>query len=330
MKDKLTDYFNGRLSYEEEQRVQQWLAKNAESELVSKELERLFDSCQNSFTDSHRQVSIYNAISRKLSLGKSSGIGRRIAGYAAATFVSAALCLFFFLAGNHHGQIDASSVEWLEEKVPNASTRQIQLSDGTILSLAPGTRITYPDRFIGPDRRIFVDGEIFAEVAKDADHPFIISSEGTQVKVLGTTFNFRSFSGSSDIALALMEGSVQMQFNTDETIRQVMVTPGQRVSFDRTTNELRTEKFDIAASDMLFADMSSFYYNNMRLQDIAADLSRHFDRKIVITNESLAQSSFFAIFTKHESLDQILGTMALNHSMKVRCSDGVYYISPSR
>lgn len=330
MKDKLTDYFNGGLSYEEDQDVQQWLAQNAESDIVSQELEKLFDSCQNTASEPSRQASIFNSISRKLSLSGSRTSGRRIAVYAFSAAVSLCLCMLIFVAGNHMGRLDASSVEWMEERVPNACTRQIQLSDGTILNLAPGTRITYPDRFIGAERRIFVDGEVFAAVAKDPEHPFIISSEGSQVKVLGTTFNFKSFSESSDIELSLLEGSVQMHFNTAGSSRQVMVKPGQCVRYDRKTSELRTSHFDVDTYHPLFVDTSSFYYNNVRLQDIAADLSRRFDRKIVITDEKLAQSNFFAIFTNNESIDQILGTIAMNHSMKVSNNDGVYYISSTR
>lgn len=330
MKDKLNDYFNGNLSYEEELRVQQWLAQNAESELVSEELEKLFDSCQNSVSEPLSQKSIYDSISRKLSLRGTRVHGRRIAGYAASAFAAVALCLLFFAAGNHWGRLDAASVAWMEERVPYACTRQLQLSDGTVLTLAPGTRITYPDRFTGAERRIFVDGEIFASVAKNSECPFIISSAGAQVKVLGTTFNFKSFAESSNVELSLLEGSVQMQFSSERSKRQITVSPGQRIRFDKTTSELRTERFDVGTYTPLYADASSVYYNNVRLQDIAADLSRRFDRKIVITDEKLAQSSFFAIFTNNESIDQILGTISLNHDMKVNEADGVFYISSTR
>lgn len=326
MKDKLTDYFNGNLSYEEELRVQQWLAQNAESEQVAQEMEKLFDSCANSASEPSRQAFLYNAIQRRLSLRGVRSHGRRIAFYAASAFASLAICLIFFSAGSHVGRLDAGSVEWIEERVPFASSRDLQLSDGTLLSLAPGTRITYPDRFVGAERRIFVDGEIFASVAKDIEHPFIIASEGTQVKVLGTTFNFKSFSESSEVELSLIEGSVQMHFNSSNTSRQVMVSPGERIRYDRKTSELRRENFNADTYRPFFADASYLYYNNMRLQDIASDLVRRFDRKIVITDEKLSQSNFFAIFTNNESLDQILGTMAMNHDMSVTLRDGTYYI----
>lgn len=329
MKDKLTDYFNGNIP-DEEQHIQQWLAQNADSPLVSEEMEKLFDSCEGSIADPSRVASVFDAVTRKLSLRRTKTRGRRVAGYALSGVVAVSLSLVFFTAGNRWGRMDAGSVEWIEERVPNASTRQLQLSDGTILTLAPGTRITYPDRFTGSERRIFVDGELFAEVAKNSECPFIISSEGTQVKVLGTTFDFKSFSGSSDVELSLVEGCVQMQFTSRESSRQVTVTPGQCIRYDRNTSELRTERFDAASYRPLFEDTSSFYYNNVRLHDIAADLSRRFDRKIVITDERLAQTKFFAIFTNNESVDKILRTIALNHNMKVNCSDGVYYISSKK
>ena len=38
----------------------------------------------------------------------------------------------------------------------------------------------------------FVEGEVFAEVAKNPENPFIIASGDVDVKVLGTTFNFKA------------------------------------------------------------------------------------------------------------------------------------------
>lgn len=55
------------------------------------------------------------------------------------------------------------------------------------LHLNAGTRFTYPSSFQGSERRVFIEGEVFAEVAKNPEQPFIIASGDVDVKVLGTT-----------------------------------------------------------------------------------------------------------------------------------------------
>ena len=66
--------------------------------------------------------------------------------------------------------------EWLEQQVPYGEMASLTLPDGTQLHLNSGSRITYPSAFTGKERRIFVEGEIFADVAKDPRKPFIIQS----------------------------------------------------------------------------------------------------------------------------------------------------------
>ena len=41
---------------------------------------------------------------------------------------------------------------------------ELRLADGTLLWLNSGTRVTYPTHFNGRQRKIFVDGEVYAEV----------------------------------------------------------------------------------------------------------------------------------------------------------------------
>ncbi len=48
--------------------------------------------------------------------------------------------------------------------------------------------LRYPTSFIGEKREVFLEGEAFFEVAKDAKHPFIVHTNRHSVEVLGTSF----------------------------------------------------------------------------------------------------------------------------------------------
>lgn len=87
----------------------------------------------------------------------------------------------------------------------------LTLSDGTTLHVNSGTRVIYPSDFTENKREIFVSGELFADVAKDPDKPFIISAGDVHVQVLGTKFNLRAYENIETVEVALCRrfGTVQ-------------------------------------------------------------------------------------------------------------------------
>jgi len=72
---------------------------------------------------------------------------------------------------------------------------QIQLSDGTKVWLNSGTKLTYPDEFIGKTREVKLEGEAYFQVESDVDHPFYVDLNGYKVKATGTRFNITSERG---------------------------------------------------------------------------------------------------------------------------------------
>ena len=55
--------------------------------------------------------------------------------------------------------------------------------------LNSGTKFRYPVTFNSQTRDVFVEGEAYFNVAKDANHPFVVSAGSLKIKVLGTSFN---------------------------------------------------------------------------------------------------------------------------------------------
>ena len=52
-----------------------------------------------------------------------------------------------------------------------------------------------------------------------------------------------------------------------------------------------------------------------------------FGTRIVILDEALAQTRYFAYFTNNETLDQILSAINSDRKMKISRRDGVVYLS---
>ena len=250
--------------------------------------------------------------------------GSRIAAWSqriAAILIVPLLCAVCLLYATRQPE-----VEWFEKQVPYGEIASLTLPDGTHLHLNSGSRITYPSAFTGKERRIFVDGEIFADVAKDPHKPFIIRSGDVGIRVLGTKFNFKSYTNTDCIELLLVDGAVQFDIDTDTRKQQLRMEPGDLVLYDRVSNDINLSTFQ-PEHFKSFADNRAIHFFNLRMHDIALDLERLFGTRIVILDEALAQTRYFAYFTNNETLDQILSAINSDRKMKISRRDGVVYLS---
>lgn len=216
--------------------------------------------------------------------------------------------------------------EWQEFAVPNGERRELTLSDGTVLWLNAGTRITYPSRFEGAQRRIFVDGELYADVASDADHPFVISAGEVDIRVLGTEFNLRAYRSDPLVEVSLVEGSVRFEVASERCHDRIVMRPDEVVQYDRQSGTLRRNTFR-GENYTALACGGGFRFLNETLESISLQLSRTFDRRIVIADPELSEERFYAFFTNRESLDEILSTLNADGSMLVENRNNVIRIS---
>lgn len=215
---------------------------------------------------------------------------------------------------------------WSELYIPFGQTETITLSDGTSLTLNSGSRVTYPDFFVKGERRIFVDGEVYADVARDEDAPFIIESGNLQVKVLGTVFDLKSYSEDDNAQLMLFEGAVNMKANADSVIHELIVHPGENVTYDKLAGDMTVRAFDEDAYRP-FTEKGSIHFFNERLSDVARELERRFGVKVMISDSSLAETHYYAHFTNCESLDEILASLNSDRHFRIKKSDGIVYIT---
>ena len=91
------------------------------------------------------------------------------------------------------GGQETKKAEYYTLNVPYGEKYSIVLPDGTKVFLNAGTTLRYPDHFEGGSREVYLNGEAYLEVTKDAEHPFVVKTEEVEVKVLGTVFNVNAY-----------------------------------------------------------------------------------------------------------------------------------------
>lgn len=93
----------------------------------------------------------------------------------------------------------------------SAAPMAVELPDGTEVILQTGSELSYAGAFAGSERRIELEGQGYFHVAKDAARPFLVTNDGTTLRVTGTAFNLRVVG--RELEVEVEEGSVELSYN---------------------------------------------------------------------------------------------------------------------
>jgi transmembrane sensor len=196
----------------------------------------------------------------------------------------------------------------LSFKTGNVSAEKI-LSDGTKISLNKYSSITYPANFEGETREINLQGEGFFEVHHDAAHPFIIHTQGTDVRVLGTSFNVRAYN--AQVQVVVKTGKVRFSKKNME----VILEKGQK-------GELLTNSGTIIKSEvekeksLIETKKSSFEFEKTSLGEVVEKLNQTYGKNIIFSNHKIENCKLTASF-QDEELENIIHVIAETFNLKV-------------
>ena len=183
------------------------------------------------------------------------------------------------------------------------------LPDGTKILLSKNSQITYPKTFEGNTREINLMGEGFFDVHHDAAYPFIIHTQGTVVKVLGTSFNIRAYNAQVQVYVKI--GKVQFSKNN----AKVVLTKGQKGETLANVDAIIKSEV-IEAETVIKEKLSSFVFNKMSLSKVAESLSKRFNKDIKFSRDKIKNCELTATF-ENEKLENIIAVIAETFNLKV-------------
>ncbi|MFD1768326.1 FecR domain-containing protein [Sphingobacterium suaedae] len=185
--------------------------------------------------------------------------------------------------------------------VPKAGTYQLVLEDGTKVWLNASTQFSYPEQFTSDHRTVTLHGEAYFEVAKDTNRPFRITTNGTTIEVLGTSFNVASYH--DQVSTTLVEGSVKVR----KGIRQDILLPGQeaRVIGDRIAVKETNVPKNIAWQ------RGEFYFDGTNLPEIIEQISRWYDVDFANTANIQNLSTYKGSISRQAKLSSVLNILEI-------------------
>lgn len=176
---------------------------------------------------------------------------------------------------------DTVAMRYNTLSIPRGGEFRYELADGTRVWLNAESELRFPETFGGGERRVYVKGEVFFDVAHDEAHPFVVSTGRGDVRVLGTRFNLTDYVG-TPLAATLVEGRIR--FHTPDG-RDYDVRPSQQLTFDEAGGTVDVQTVDVSVYTA-WVD-HQFVFRNQSLEDILTTLSRWYDFHPVFADDSL-------------------------------------------
>ncbi len=202
--------------------------------------------------------------------------------------------------------------------VPRAMDYSMTFSDGTKVTVNAESKLRFPTVFNGKERRIWLEsGEIFLDVAHDAEHPFVLCTKGIDVRVLGTRFNVNAYDDQNTVIVTLEQGGIRISAaeDTPETFAPVEVVPGQQFKLDR-ENKLRSlEKVDVSLYTAWLR--GEYYFENERLENIMQVLARWYDYDVVYDDDAFKAITFSGRVKRYDDINIFL--LALENLEGIQC-----------
>jgi len=211
----------------------------------------------------------------------------------------------------------------IEISTPAGSTTRLTLPDGSSVWLNNSSRIVYSQGFGVTDRVLKLEGEGYFDVEHNEDLPFEISTDDINLRVLGTQFNLRNYSEDESVSVTLIKGSVRLDNN--HNTQSLNLAPNEQMVFDKATNQMRKISVNASMSNSWTHNVLS--YDDVTLQQIVNDLMRAYNVKIEMPDE-IKDYTFYGTFNKEtDSVEDILGALALADQMSYTYQNGKYILA---
>ena len=195
--------------------------------------------------------------------------------------------------------------------VPRGGEFSLELADGTRVWLNAESRLRYPVAFMGKERKVEMEGEVYFEVAKNREKPFIVTVNGVDIRVLGTSFNVSAYQ--EEVVTTLVEGKVQLK-RGDE---QVVLSPNQQAIWS--DDKFKVKQVD--ARNYVLWKEGIFYFEDVDLERILDDMARWYNVNIFYMNPTLKKMKFSVEIKRYEDINEILRRIEQTKRVKFEIKD---------
>ena len=195
---------------------------------------------------------------------------------------------------------------------------RVELADGSVVYLNSGSTLRFPTSFNGmKTRKVELSGEGHFSVTKNSNQPFIVDIRKMQIRVVGTTFDVDAYPNNSDFTIALVEGSIKLQQNSGNEVKELLeMKPNQVATYQQTENSLSIKTENDINKYTAWTE-GKIVFSNDPVNVVTRKLGNWYNVDIVTTDTKLNKYRFTGTFID-EPLEQVLNILNLTSKMEYK------------
>lgn len=197
--------------------------------------------------------------------------------------------------------------------VATTENNQGILPDGSQVTLAPGSYLSYPEKFKNETRLVTFRGEGFFEITKDPEQPFIIEAgNNVCIEVLGTSFYVNTNRADSLVEVILVTGQVAVYLK-DRPDEKTLMEPGEKVTM--ASQQHQANKTVNTDKNYMAWKSGKLIFEDTPLDEVIRLMNKVYHTEAILMQADLAKCTITATF-ENQSADAVFHvieeTLALN------------------
>lgn len=195
----------------------------------------------------------------------------------------------------------------------------IVLPDLSTVTLNGNSTVTYTKGWGSAEKReVHLVGEAFFDVVRNEQKPFLVYTSDVEIKVLGTSFNVKSYDEDESIETTLVKGKVAIQNLQRQEDEEIILNPNEMATFSKSSERI---KLTIVKTEVFTSwKRGKLIFEDETFGEIVKELERWYGVKIILKNEDSRQCRFTAKI-ENESLKEVLEFFKSTSNLKYRINE---------
>ncbi|MDR8393609.1 FecR domain-containing protein [Aliifodinibius sp. S!AR15-10] len=328
--DLLHKYLSGTCSEEEKKEVERWLDESPENQEKMSEIKQIWDISPGKKV----KVNSYKAWDEfsERHLGRSETSSKQASGQptlkkafkhhpekkksaktvAFSLAAAAVLLIAFLFYSSNPFPVEKPEPALVSQEITTEKGQRttVRLSDGTRIHLNAESQLTVPQDYMQNDRVVQLNGEAFFEVQSNKERPFVVHTEKSVTRVLGTRFNVTAYPDQEEVQVVVAEGKVALGSDQDLQALEVQLTKNQKGTI--------TSNGEIIASNVsdmgMYLDWSQgrLTFRDAPLEEVEKRLERWFDIEVSVEKSISNHSRLLTGSFEDVPLSSVLNSIALS------------------
>lgn len=311
-KNKISSFLQGELSDSDKIEFHEWLNASSENKNDYFQEKDIWDACQSQ----SKKVDLkkeWAFLSRRIDALKDRGIisiNNKLRFWSGV----AALILITFGLG-WSSQIISNSLTKKDQyshqlEVPRGQRSKLLLADGSEVWLNSDSKMSFSVNENSQERIVNLEGEASFHVAHNKKQAFIVKVKGQDIRVLGTTFNVRSYSNEESVYTTLEEGSIELK----AAGKTIIMKPKQQIEYNRISKNISVKKVH---PELYSAWRNGRYvFENEELTHIIKMAERWYDVDFIYPEGAFKDMHFSGVIKRNKSIEHVL--TLINHTTPIR------------